>query len=196
MPRSPEVVQSIPPSGGDDLTAEQAERAERARSAQRAAKAVSSVAWIPQGPLGEEEWLATGRRLGAIGRGSQWWIGDWVRHGASQWGDRYSEAARATGFDRATLRNMAWIAERVDRSVRNEKLSWDHHVIVSSLAPEEQKHWLERAAEEKLTAAELKLELRARLQGDRGRPDAKGAEDAQGGDGAVCPHCGHRGPAG
>lgn len=193
MPRSPEVVQSIPPSGGRGLETERAERAERAQSAQRAAKAVSSVAWIPQGPLGEEEWLATGRRLGAIGRGSQWWIGDWVRHGASRWGDRYSEAARATGFDRATLRNMAWIAERVDKSVRNEKLSWDHHVIVSSLAPDEQKHWLERAEKEKLTAADLKLELRAHRQGDRGRPDAK---DAQGGDGAVCPHCGHRGPAG
>ncbi|HUC08198.1 MAG TPA: hypothetical protein VMR96_08910 [Solirubrobacterales bacterium] len=194
MSRVPEVVQSVSSSEGADLAAE---RAERAQSARRAANAVSSVAWIPQGALGEEEWLATGRRLGAIGRGSQWWIGDWVRHGASQWGDRYSEAARATGYDRATLRNMAWIADRVDKSVRNEKLSWDHHVLVSSLTPEEQKHWLERAEQEKLTVADLKLELRARGQGDRGRPDAEaGAEDAQGGDGAACPHCGHRGPAG
>jgi hypothetical protein len=194
MPRSPEVVQPVSSPGESDLATE---RAERAQSARRAANAVSGVAWIPQGALGEEEWLATGRRLGAIGRGSQWWIGDWVRHGASQWGDRYSEAARATGYDRATLRNMAWIAERVDKSVRNEKLSWDHHVVVSSLAPEEQKHWLERAEQEKLTVADLKLQLRAHRQGDRGRPDAEvSAEDAQGGDGAVCPHCGHRGSAG
>lgn len=194
MPRSPEVVQTVSPPGGADLATE---RAERARSARRAANAVSNVAWIPQGPLGEEEWLATGRRLGVIGRGSQWWIGDWVRHGASRWGDRYSEAARATGYDRATLRNMAWVTERVDKSVRNEKLSWDHHVLVSSLAPEEQKHWLDRAEQEKLTVADLKLELRAHRQGDRGRPNAKaGAEDAQGGGGDVCPHCGHRGPVG
>jgi hypothetical protein len=194
MPRSPEVVQPVSSPGDADLAAE---RAERARSARRAANAVSNVAWIPQGPLGEDEWLATGRRLGVIGRGSQWWIGDWVRHGASRWGDRYSEAARATGYDRATLRNMAWVTERVDKSVRNEKLSWDHHVLVSSLTPEEQKRWLDHAEQEKLTVAELKLELRAHRQGDRGRPNAKaGAEDAQGGDGAVCPNCVHRGPAG
>lgn len=191
MPRSPEVVKSMPSSGGDVLAAE---RAERAQSARRAANAMSSVAWIPQAPLDEADWLATGRRLAAIARGSQWWLGDWALHGASQWGDRYSEAARATGFDRATLRSLAWIASRVDKSVRNEKLTWDHHVLVSSLEPEEQRHWLDRAEQERFSVADLKLELRSRRQGDRGRPGSEGAEDAQDGDGAVCPHCGQRGP--
>jgi hypothetical protein len=191
MPRSPEVVQSISSSEGGDLAAE---RAERAQSARRAANAMSSVAWIPQGPLGEADWLATGRRLGAIARGSQWWLGDWALHGASQWGDRYSEAARATGYDRATLRSLAWIASRVDKSVRNEKLTWDHHVLVSSLEPAEQKHWLDRAEEENFSVADLKLELRSRREGDRGRPDPDVAGDAQDGDGVVCPHCGQRAP--
>ena len=50
--------------------------------------------------------------------------------------------------------------------------------------------------QEQFSVADLKLELRARRQGDRGRPDAKGAEDAQDGGGAVCPQCGHRAPAG
>jgi hypothetical protein len=157
---------------------------------------MSSVAWVPQGDLSEPDWLAAGRRLGAISRGSQWWLGDWVRHGTSRWGDRFSEAARATGYDRSTLRSMAWIASRVDKSVRNEKLTWDHHVLVASLEPDEQRHWLERAEEEQFSVADLKLELRARRQGDRGRPDVKGAEDAQDGGGAVCPQCGHREPAG
>jgi hypothetical protein len=182
-------VQSIASSDGDVLAAE---RAERARSARRAANAMSSVAWIPKGPLGEADWLATGRRLGAIARGSQWWLGDWALHGASQWGDRYDEAARATGYDRATLRSLAWIASRVDQAVRNEKLTWDHHVLVSSLEPDEQKYWLDRAEGDNFSVADLKLELRSRRQGDRGRPDPQGAEDAQAGDGAVCPHCGHR----
>lgn len=192
MPRSPEVVQSLPASNGDKLATEQAERAQFAR---RAANAMSSVAWIPQGALSEEDWLATGCRLSAIGRGSQWWLGDWVCHGTSQWGDRYSEAARATGYDRATLRSLAWIASRVEKSVRNEKLTWDHHVLVSSLEPEEQKYWLTRAEEERLSVADLKLELRSRRQGDQGGPDAQGGDKAPGADGATCPHCGHSGPA-
>jgi hypothetical protein len=163
-------------------------------SARRAANAVSSVAWIPQGDLAEPDWLATGRRLGAIGRGSQWWIGDWARHGASRWGDRYSEAARVTGYDRATLRSMAWIASKVDASRRNEKLTWDHHVLVASLDPAEQEYWLTRAAEERLSAADLKLELRTGRQGAQERDADKGADEARGG--TVCPNCGHHAAAG
>src|SRR5689334_10410657 len=122
---SSEAVQAVPHSpdeGGRDARARQRD------AARKAANAVSSVAWIPQQELEEHEWLATGRRLGAIGRGSHWWLGDWIRHGADRWGDRFSEAARATGYDRGTLRTMAWIASRVPASVRNEKLTWDHHV--------------------------------------------------------------------
>lgn len=189
MRGSPEVVQAVPPVASDDVAAE---RAKRQESARRAANAVSSVAWIPQQRLDETEWLATGRRLGAIDRGSRWWLGDWVRHGAARWGDRYSEASRATGCDRATLRSMAWVASRVDSSVRNEKLTWDHHVAVASLGSDEQKYWLERAEKESFTAADLKLELRVRRNGEDGGSVAKDGDDARTGDGDVCPNCGHR----
>jgi hypothetical protein len=164
-------------------------------SARRAANAVSSVAWIPQGDLAEPDWLATGRRLGAIGRGSHWWIGDWARHGASRWGDRYSEAARVTGYDRSTLRSMAWIASKIDASRRNEKLTWDHHVLVASLDPAEQEYWLTRAAEEGFTVADLKLELRTRRQGEQGGDADKAAGQARDGGATVCPNCGHHSAA-
>jgi len=189
MRGSPEVVQAVPSSASNEAAEEQARKRESAR---RAANAVSSVAWIPQQELEEGEWLATGRRLGAIGRGSQWWLGDWVRHGAARWGDRYSEAARATGYDRSTLRTMAWIASRVDASVRNEKLTWDHHVAVASLEPEEQKHWLERAEKERFSVADLKLELRVLRSGEGRGPVAGDKGDARTGDGGACPNCGHR----
>jgi hypothetical protein len=182
MRGSSEIVQPIPAGARDARTGD--------REATRGnGNAMSNVAWMPQGNMEEAEWLATGRRLGAIGRGSQWWIGDWIRHGAARWGDRFSEAARATGYDRATLRNMAWIASRVDASRRNDKLSWDHHVLVASLGAEEQEHWLTRAAEERFSVADLKLELRTRRQGEYGRDADKGADEARGG--AVCPNCGH-----
>jgi len=156
------------------------------------ANAMSGVAWIPQADLSEEEWLATGRRLGSIGRGSKWWLGDWLRHGSSRFGDRFSEAARVTGYDRATLRSIAWIAARVDASVRRDRLTWDHHVAVASLEPAEQEHWLERAESEELEPDELRQQLRTRGEGDAGGPTAHvDADEARNGGGAVCPHCGH-----
>jgi hypothetical protein len=146
------------------------------------------VAWQPQGDLGQAEWLATGRRLGAIGRCSQWWIGDWIRYGTSRWGERYVEAARVTGYDVASLRNMAWVASRFDLSLRSDKLTWSHHVLLAPLDPEEQARWLDRALRERLSVADLRLELRA-ARGDEDKPSA--ADGQTGGGVTVCPHCGH-----
>jgi hypothetical protein len=135
--------------------------------------------------------LAAGRRLGAIGRCSQWWIGDWVRYGAARWGEKYAEAARVTGYDVASLRNMAWVASRFDLSLRNDKLTWSHHVLLAPLEASEQRQWLRRASEERLSVADLRLELRALRDGDdRSSRDATAAT-RDGGEAAVCPHCGH-----
>jgi hypothetical protein len=149
------------------------------------------VAWRPQRDLGQSEWLATGRRLGAIGRCSQWWIGDWIRYGASRWGERYAEAARVTGYDVASLRNMAWVAAQFEPSLRSDKLTWSHHVLLAPLEPEQQRHWLRRADEQRLSVADLRLELRAAraTEGTPGAPSGAGS-DAQ--RGHVCPHCGHK----
>jgi hypothetical protein len=158
----------------------------------RSSSALSKIAWVPQRDLGHSDWLATGRRLGAIGRCSQWWIGDWVRYGASRWGEKYAEAARVTGYDVASLRNMAWVASRFNLSLRNDKLTWSHHVLLAPLEPDAQKEWLRRASEERLSVADLRLELRALRQGDR-KSSAGTAVTAEGrAEGvAVCPHCGH-----
>lgn len=157
----------------------------------RPASALSKVAWTPHSEIGQAEWLATGRRLGAIGRCSQWWIGDWIRYGTSRWGEKYADAARVTGYDVASLRNMAWVASQFDLSLRSDKLTWSHHVLLAPLEEEEEKrYWLERAASERLSVADLRLELRRR-QGGRG---ARGNEEAPAGepeDVVVCPNCGH-----
>jgi hypothetical protein len=148
---------------------------------------------VPQGDLGQTEWLATGRRLGAIGRCSQWWIGDWVRYGNARWGEKYAEAARVTGYDVASLRNMAWVASQFDLSLRSDKLTWSHHVLLAPLEPEAQRRWLDRANDERLSVADLRLELRASGRSERKRPDrSETAKEAQGGEAAVCPHCGHK----
>lgn len=193
MQRSRQVVPLLPASvssaGGQSASSRAAKQPSRRR---RAPGAVSKVAWIPQADLGQNEWLSTGRRLGAIGRCSQWWIGDWVRYGASRWGERYAEAARVTGYDVASLRNMAWVASRFDLSLRSDKLTWSHHVLLAPLEVEQQSYWLDRAEQERLSVADLRVELRAHERGlAAGEPTPEESSEA-----GVCPTCGHKLPAG
>jgi hypothetical protein len=164
------------------------------QEAKRASATVSKVAWMPQEELGHAEWIAAGRRLGAIGRCSQWWIGDWIRYGTAKWGEKYVEAARVTGYDVASLRNMAWVASKFDLSLRSDTLTWSHHVLLAPLEPREQRHWLARANEERLSVADLRIELRSRQGGE----DLAAEEESQAADGTnapgvmVCPQCGHK----
>jgi hypothetical protein len=153
--------------------------------------ALSKIAWVPQGDVGHSDWLATGRRLGAIGRCSQWWIGDWVRYGTARWGEKYAEAARVTGYDTASLRNMAWVASRFDLSLRNDKLTWSHHVLLAPFDAAAQREWLRRAIDERLSVSDLRLELRALRNGDRKPSEGGKAAAGNRGDAGVCPHCGH-----
>lgn len=194
MPGSPEVVQAIrAPVSSGDLPAARLEEGEGVR---RMAKGISKVAWVPPADLGQAEWFAAGRRLGAIGRCSQWWIGDWIRYGTSHWGEKYAEAAKVTGYDVASLRNMAWVASQFDLSLRSDKLSWSHHVLLAPLARDQQRHWIEKAVEERLSVADLRLELRGRGHGSA--REKAGGDQGDGRGAEVCPHCGHklRGPTG
>ncbi len=191
MPGSPEAVQTLAPSPSVSTGGQAAPRLERSSEGQRSAAGISKVAWVPPADLGQAEWLSTGRRLGAIGRCSQWWIGDWIRYGTARWGEKYTEAARVTGYDVASLRNMAWVAAQFDLSLRSDKLSWSHHVLLAPLERDQQQRWIARAVEERLSVADLRLELRARGNGGRKEQGAAGGGSLEQGEG-VCPHCGHK----
>ncbi|HKT84229.1 MAG TPA: hypothetical protein VJQ84_10375 [Solirubrobacterales bacterium] len=164
---------------------------EAASVERRTTSAISKVAWIPPEDLGQAEWLSSGRRLGTIGRCSQWWIGDWIRYGNARWGEKYTEAARVTGYDVASLRNMAWVAAQFDLSLRSDKLSWSHHVLLAPLAAEDQRRWIERAEEQRLSVADLRLELRASGYGREGEKAVAADEGEAAREAEVCPHCGH-----
>jgi hypothetical protein len=195
MPRSSNAVTALTSHSPLRDRSSRAVASSAGLGAKRPSSAISKIAWIPQSDLEHSDWLATGRRLGAIGRCSQWWIGDWVRYGASRWGEKYAEAARVTGYDVASLRNMAWVASRFDLSLRNDKLTWSHHVLLAPLDADAQREWLRRASEERLSVADLRLELRALREGDR-KSAAESSVAAEGeAKGAVCPHCGHTLPS-
>jgi hypothetical protein len=195
MPGSPEVVQPLPPSrsrmSGHARADRPGESVPPTEPEARSSGGISKVAWAPQGDLDQSEWLATGRRLGAIGRCSQWWIGDWIRYGTARWGERYVEAARVTGYDVATLRNMAWVASQFDLSLRSDKLTWSHHVLLAPLDPDEQRRWLAHAREQRLSVADLRTELRRTRGAEAKALGSPAAEARPSTPTQVCPHCGH-----
>jgi len=151
---------------------------------------IDAVAWTPKKELQLPQWTEVGRRLGTMGRCSQWWLGDWVRYGVSKWGEKYKAAARITGYDGHSLRNMAYVASRFDLSRRRDNLSFSHHAEVSALPPEEQDVWLELASRRRLSVGDLRVELRAagrRNDCDRAPNGRVPVEDE--GIAAVCPEC-------
>jgi hypothetical protein len=149
------------------------------------------VAWIASVDLDLAEWVTVGRRLGAMARCSQWWLGDWIRYGNTKFGERYRRAAAVTGYDVQSLMNMVYVASRFEFSRRRENLSWSHHETVAALDRDEQERWLGRAGRDSLSVADLRLELRAVRRGDKN--DAGPARhQLETADALVCPHCGRQ----
>ncbi len=121
---------------------------------------LTGTAWFPGAELGLADWIDHGRRLGAIGRASAWWIGDWLRYGNLEFGERYARASRITGYDAQTLMNMVYVATAIPPEQRREALSWSHHAEVAALAPEQREHWLRTVEADRLSVRCLRAEIR------------------------------------
>jgi hypothetical protein len=177
-------------------------------SASRPLTALTPTSWAAGCELAVSEWVEQGRCLGAIGRGSAWWIGDWIRYGSVRYGDKYAAASQVTGYDAQSLMNMAYVASRFEPSRRRPGLSFSHHAELAGLPPEDQELWLDRAEAGGLPVRTLRAELRktrersaARLSLGRERttPERNGAAATVGSrrfrrverDELECPHCGH-----
>lgn len=146
---------------------------------------LSGVRWEPTHELAHPQWLNVGRRLGAVSRCNKWWVGDWLHYGAARWGERYTEAAKVTGYDPKSLRNIAYVSLRFVPSRRRDNLSWSHHAEVAALSDDEQDHWLDFSISHKLSVSDLRFELRAlrRHGGDEPAPPTPLTP-------MLCPHCG------
>lgn len=148
---------------------------------------MSAVSWSPNTELDCAQWILHGERLGAIGRGIAWWIGDWVNYGNAKFGEKYSRAARITGYDPQTLMNMAYVAAGFTPDRRRAALSWSHHAEVSALDTDEQDELLAHAERMKLSVRGLRDEVRA-----RGRRSTNREKKTEAGEQTpmVCPNCG------
>lgn len=81
------------------------------------------------------QWKEAGTQIRRFEGAVAWWVGDWLNYGERRWGEKYEEAAAATGLENGTLRQCKWVAGAVDLSRRRDKLSFAHHQEIASLDP-------------------------------------------------------------
>jgi hypothetical protein len=148
-----------------------------------------ALGWEPPSDIDRAGWLAAGTSLAEFGRVNNWWLGDWIRFGTARWGEKYVEAAKITGLDGKTLRNIAYVASRFDLSRRRDNLTWTHHAEVAALPSEQQEEWLERALTQRMSPGDLRLEVRSTTRAVRSESDAGGMSKKQVST-VSCPHCG------
>jgi hypothetical protein len=154
----------------------------------RVSRRLPGMAWAPEGDLAYAQWVEAGRRIGALGRGGQWWVGDWLVYGAGRWGEKYVAAAKITGYDTGSLRNMASLASQFASSRRRDNLTWGHHAAVASLEISEQEACLDLAVSEMMSVADLRELCRARRRSQAAGSAVPAASQIVAT--ISCPHCG------
>jgi len=162
---------------------------------------VTPVSWQPGLSISMSQWVMDGQRLGAIGRGVAWWLGDWLRFGNAEFGERYVRASRITGYEVQTLMNIVYVASRFEPSRRRERLSWSHHAELAALDVDDQERWLARAETQRLSVRDMRAELGRETRAGKARLEMTAATSgdeataspwqAQHPEDLVCPNCGH-----
>lgn len=110
--------------------------------------------------LSFEEWDNLGQKLAPLGKAIGFIIGDWINYGDGRYGEKYTDAIKLTGLSLPTLQEYAYVARRVETSVRTEVLDYTHHKMVAKIKdPDEQKHWLNMATEHDLSVARLRKSI-------------------------------------
>ncbi len=115
---------------------------------------------VTKADLTWNEYCAMGEQLQFLEGGIRWYIGDWINYGEFRWGDKYTQAIKATGNKLQTLMNWAWVARRVPYHRRRLGLTFTHHEIVARLEPEEQTRWLDMAVQGDWNTRELEEAIR------------------------------------
>ena len=108
-----------------------------------------------------EEWRALAPAIGDAARSVGFIVGDWLVYGQQNlfaWGGKddserfpdkrvkhpdYEFAVQATGLDYSTLQNYAYVSRSIPYSLRNERLSWEHHRILAKLPDDKLSGWID-----------------------------------------------------
>lgn len=109
-----------------------------------------------------EQWQECGEFIRKAEGAVHFWIGDWLNYGESEWGEMYSQAIDATGYDYQTVRNDKWLSNKIDLSLRGDNLTQAHAKEIAALPEEEKTFWAEEIKKEKIPVRELKEKIKER----------------------------------
>ena len=107
----------------------------------------------------KDEWMDVFKALKQVEGCVQFWIGDCLAYRQQKWG-MYDDIAEETGYETKALRNIKYVADNVNSSLRKDNLSFSHHTEVASLTPDKQEMFLNKAVDENLSVRELREEIR------------------------------------
>lgn len=114
------------------------------------------------------EWQEFGDTLRRIAKGHQWWWGDWLLFGEGAYGERFSQALEATGWEAKTIMQYARVCRDVPAAERSEDVPFSHYANgLSALGAPERAEWVALITTEDLTQQQFVRSLRA----SRGTPE-------------------------
>jgi len=110
--------------------------------------------------LSFEEWDSLGQKLAPLGKSIGFIIGDWINYGEAHYGEKYEQALERTGMAYNTLANFAYVARKVESSLRNENLDFTQHYVVAKLkSSDEKEFWLNMAEKHNLGIRRLRKSI-------------------------------------
>lgn len=117
------------------------------------------------GNMSAQSWEELGRYLLRLDTTLTWALVDWIIYGQDhQWGETYQQLANEFGLKVDSL--YIYVSEARKIFIRNKDLSFAHHRAVARLPENRQAFWLQSAAENKWTVAELKARISPALSGE------------------------------
>lgn len=129
--------------------------------------------------LGYEELSSLVAYWGYVHNTSRWALFDTLHTIEMRHGDLVAQASELSGLAPSTIENGMSIVNKVPKSRRRAGVHFSTHAEVTRLAPNDQRHWLKVAEEERLT----RDELRARIKAEKdGHPEILDPPD-------ICPTC-------
>lgn len=103
-----------------------------------------------------EQWLEVGDQLKRIETGIQWWIGDWINYGEKEYGEKYSQALDSTDYTRGSLRNISYVANKIELSRRRDNVSFSQHAELAKLEPEDFDGAIKEVADKQLSIVDTR----------------------------------------
>jgi hypothetical protein len=91
-----------------------------------------------------------------VKRFTAWALSDWMNWGEAKYGQTYTQAVDATGFQPDYLRILKYVRASVDPCRRRESLSFSHHRLIAPLEPDDQERFLSEADKKVWSCQELR----------------------------------------